>query len=101
MQEAKDSSQGGYIHRPGVHLPPFWPDRPGLCFATAEVQFDFASVTSEKTKFNYMISQLEYRHAAEVVTSSYYLRRTSPIPPSKPSLCAACQHLRTNASASS
>jgi hypothetical protein len=49
-----------------VRLPPFWPDRPGLWFATAEAQFDLASVTSEKTKFNYVISQLDYKHAAEV-----------------------------------
>jgi hypothetical protein len=49
-----------------VRLPPFWPDRPGLWFAQAEAQFALASVTSEKTKFNYVISQLEYRHAAEV-----------------------------------
>jgi hypothetical protein len=66
MQEAPDSSQGGYVHRPAVRLPPFWPDRPGLWFATAEAQFDLASVTSEKTKFTYVISQLEYRHAAKV-----------------------------------
>jgi hypothetical protein len=63
MQEAPDSSQGGYIYRPAVRLPPFWP---GLWFATAEAQFNLASVTSEKTKFNYVISQLEYRHAAEI-----------------------------------
>jgi hypothetical protein len=44
MQETPDSSQGGYIHRP---------DRHGFCFATAGAQFDLASVTSEKTKFNY------------------------------------------------
>jgi hypothetical protein len=44
-----------------VRLPPFWP---GLWFAQAEAQFALASVTSEK--FNYVISQLEYRHAAEV-----------------------------------
>jgi hypothetical protein len=56
MQEAPDRSQGGYIHRPTVRLPPFWP---GLWFATAETQFDLASVTSEWTKFNYVISQLE------------------------------------------
>ena len=66
MQEAPDSSQRGYINRPAVRLPSFWPDRPGLWFATAEVQFDLASITSKKTKFNYVISQLEYRHATEV-----------------------------------
>lgn len=49
-----------------MRLPPFWPDRPGLWFAQAEAQFNLASVTSETTKFNYVVSQLEYRHAAEV-----------------------------------
>ena len=49
-----------------MRVPPFWPDRPELWFAQAEAQFNLASVTSEKTKFNYVISQLEYRHAAEV-----------------------------------
>jgi hypothetical protein len=66
MQEAPDSSQGGHIHRVTVRLPPFWPDRPRLWFAQAEAQFNLASVPSETTKFNYVVSQLEYRHAAEV-----------------------------------
>jgi len=66
MPEDPDSSQGGPIHRSTVRLPPFWPDRPGLWFAQAEGQFELSSVTSERTKFNYVISQLEYRHAAEV-----------------------------------
>jgi hypothetical protein len=66
MQEAPDSSQGEHIYRAAVRLPPFWPNRPGLWFAPAEAQFALASVTSKKTKFNYVISQLEYQHAAEV-----------------------------------
>jgi hypothetical protein len=37
-----------------------------LWFAQAESQFALASVTSKKTKFNHVIYQLEYRHAAEV-----------------------------------
>ena len=66
MQEAPYSSEGGHIHWPAVRLPPFWPDRPGLWFVQAEAQFALATVTSEKTKFKYVISQLEYRHAVEV-----------------------------------
>jgi hypothetical protein len=66
MQKIPDSSQGGHIQTATVRLPPYWPDRPGLWFAQAEAQFNLASVTSETTKFNYMVSQLEYRHAAEV-----------------------------------
>ena len=66
MQEAPDSSQGGNIHWATVRLPPFWLDRPRLWFAQAEAQFSLASVTSETAQFNYVVSQLEYRHAAEV-----------------------------------
>ena len=57
-QETPDSSEGGRIHRPAVRLPTFWPDRPGLWFAHAEAQFALAGVTSETTKFHYVISQL-------------------------------------------
>jgi len=59
MQEAPESSEGGHIHRPAEHLPPFRPNRPGLRFAQAEVQFVLDTVTSEKTYFNYVIYQLE------------------------------------------
>src|SRR5215510_12239114 len=60
MQETPDSTHGGHIHRPAVRLPPFWPDKPGLWFAQVEAQFHLAAVTSETTKFNYVISQLEH-----------------------------------------
>jgi hypothetical protein len=66
MQEAPDGSPGEYIHIPAICLPPFWRERPELWFAYAEARFNFAAITSEKTKFNYIISQLDYRHAVEV-----------------------------------
>ena len=65
-QETPDSSEGGHIHRPAVRLPPIWPVMPSLWFAQAEAQFALACITSERTKFNYVISQLEFKHAAEV-----------------------------------
>ena len=49
-----------------VRLPPFWPDRPGLWFTQAVNQFSLTAVTSETTKFNYVVSQLEYRNVPEV-----------------------------------
>jgi len=66
MQEAPDNSEGGHIHRSEVRLPPIWPDRPSLYFTQSEAQFVLASVSSERTQFNYVVSQLEYRHASEV-----------------------------------
>ena len=59
IQEAPDSSEGGHIHRETVRLLPLWPDRPELWFALAEARFSFASVTSNMTKFNYVVLQLE------------------------------------------
>jgi hypothetical protein len=73
MKEGPDSSEERHIHRPVVCLPPFWPDRPVLWSAQAKAQFTLASVTSEKTKFNYVISQLEYSHAAEVEDIIYLI----------------------------
>jgi hypothetical protein len=49
-----------------VRLPPFWPDRPAIWFAQAEAQFDLAAITRQRTKFNYVMSQLNQQQAAEV-----------------------------------
>jgi hypothetical protein len=54
------------ISRVDVRLPPFWPERPAVWFAQAEAQFSLAGVNSEKTKFYYVISQLDHRYATEV-----------------------------------
>lgn len=55
-----------------VRLPPFWAERPAVWFAQAEAQFFLAGISSEKTKFFHVISQLDHRCAAEledVITS--------------------------------
>jgi len=80
IQEAPDSSERGHIHRPAVRLPPFWPDH---WFAQAKAQFALTTITSEKTKFNYMISQLEYRHAGEV-EDTIISPTDEPYTPSRP-----------------
>jgi hypothetical protein len=54
------------IWRVAVRLPPFWADHPEVWFAQAEAQFSLAGVNSEKTKFYYVISQLDHRYATEV-----------------------------------
>jgi hypothetical protein len=37
-----------------------------MWFAQAEAQFSLIGITSEKTKFFYVISQLDHRYTAEV-----------------------------------
>ena len=55
----------------GVRLSPFWPDRPTLWFAQAEAHFELAGITNQKTKFNYIVSQVDHRFAPEedIITS--------------------------------
>jgi len=82
-----------------VRYPPFWPDRPGLWFAQAEGQFDLVSVNSERMKFNYVISQLKYRHAAEFEDIIMSPPANDPYNPLKTELVRRLQHPGINASA--
>lgn len=54
------------VNRVSVKLPPFWNHKPTLWFAQAEAQFEIANITSETTKFAYVVAQLDERFAQEV-----------------------------------
>lgn len=54
------------ICRIGIRIPPFWPNEPTLWFAQLEGQFALAGITSDETKYNYVIAHLEPRYATEV-----------------------------------
>jgi hypothetical protein len=54
------------ISRVAVKHPPFRTEQLAVWFTQAEVQFTLAGISSEKTKFYYVISQLNHRYAAEV-----------------------------------
>jgi hypothetical protein len=43
-----------------------WAERPTVWFNQAASQFALARITDERTKFHYIVSQLEQRYAAEV-----------------------------------
>lgn len=47
-------------------LPPFWVNRPELWFALAENHFRAAGITSEQTKYQHIVLNLEERYASEV-----------------------------------
>jgi hypothetical protein len=64
--EAMEGIQPAEISRVAVRLPPFWAERPAVWFAQSEAQFSLAGISSERTKFHYVISQLDQRYAAEV-----------------------------------
>lgn len=42
-----------------VKIPPFWVDKPEMWFYQVEAQFAISGITTEETKFNYLVAQLE------------------------------------------
>lgn len=52
--------------RVGVKIPPFWPQEPAVWFAQVEGQFALSNITTDATKFHYVLSQLEHQYAAEI-----------------------------------
>jgi hypothetical protein len=76
------------ICRVAGRLPPFWAERPAVWFAQAEAQFSLAGVNNKKTKFYYVISQLDHRYATEVEDII-----TSP-PESDPYTTLRTEHIR-------
>lgn len=54
------------VWRVSVRVPPFWPEEPAVWFAQVEAQFVLSKVTTDETKFNYLIAQLDQQYAKEV-----------------------------------
>ncbi|KAL4720929.1 hypothetical protein ACJJTC_011512 [Scirpophaga incertulas] len=48
------------------NLAPFWLDRPAAWFAHVEAQFALTGITSDETKYNYIISQIDSRLSREL-----------------------------------
>ena len=49
-----------------MRFPPFWPDRLAVWFTQADAHFELASITRQRTKFNYVVSQLNQQQASEM-----------------------------------
>lgn len=65
LRENPDASEGHVsiqnvdISKVGIRVPPFWPEEPEVWFAQIEGQFAISGITSDATKFNYIISQMD------------------------------------------
>jgi hypothetical protein len=59
-----EETNGSEVYRVAVRLPHFWPERPIVWSGQAEAQL--ANITRQRTKFNYVVSQLDNQQAAEV-----------------------------------
>lgn len=61
-----EASSYSSINSVSVKVPPFWPDEPELWFAQLESQFALANITIDSTKYNYVISNLDYKYVTEI-----------------------------------
>ena len=49
-----------------IEIPPFWSNDPGLWFSQVEAQFTLKGITSQLTKFHYIVASLEPQIALHV-----------------------------------
>ncbi|XP_038221599.1 uncharacterized protein LOC119839404 [Zerene cesonia] len=54
------------VFKTSVRIPPFWPEEPEIWFAQVEGQFAINRITSDQTKFNHIINQLDNKYSREV-----------------------------------
>jgi hypothetical protein len=66
MMDPAEETHGPEVYRVAVRLPLFWPERPVVWFGQAEAQFELAGIIRQRTKFNYVVSQLNQQQAAKV-----------------------------------
>ncbi|XP_018329760.1 uncharacterized protein LOC108740066 [Agrilus planipennis] len=66
MSRPQITQPASSIDRLAVKLPPFVPSDPELWFCMVERSFEASGVTSESTRFGYVLENLDPRYAAEV-----------------------------------
>lgn len=62
-----DAKEGAkYIARVSIKIPPFWEEDPEIWFSQVEAQFSNNSITSDSTKYNYIVGSMEARILKQV-----------------------------------
>ncbi|XP_037930884.1 uncharacterized protein LOC119665721 [Teleopsis dalmanni] len=62
----------GILNRVSVKVPPFWHERPEIWFTQIEAQFAVAGISSDVTKFNTVVAQIESSVVTDVADAVLY-----------------------------
>lgn len=68
----------GFTASVSIKLPPFWTRQPEAWFSTIEAQFCIKGVSSEQTKFNYLVAALPQEVSERVLENLRRPDRTEP-----------------------
>ncbi|GFQ77072.1 uncharacterized protein TNCT_646171 [Trichonephila clavata] len=66
LGEAFEESKNLETSAVSIKIPPFWTDRLEIWFFQVEAQFQISRISSEETKFNYLVSQLEPKYVENI-----------------------------------
>lgn len=57
-KKKKETSLTAEVQRVNIKLPPFWPNSPAAWFVQTEAQFQIGRITSDMSKYNYVVASL-------------------------------------------
>ena len=67
INQALETERAARVSTVSVKLPPFWPDKTNLWFVQVEGQFTIKNITTEKTKYAYLVTMLDSQTATQVM----------------------------------